>query len=145
MPIKIGLMSEQFPKIIEIPKHSDIRGNLSVVDFKTCLPFDLKRVFYVYDIPSGTKRGGHAHHNLNQFIWTLSGVIEVATIDRKGFEKKWILQYPWEGLLIPPLTWAFERSLSAGCVYMVGASDYYDATDYIRDRNDFDAITIQST
>ena len=57
--------------------------------------------------------------------------------------KKWILQYPWEGLLIPPLTWAFERSLSAGCVYG-GASDYYDAADYIRDRNDFDAITIQS-
>ena len=134
-------MNEDFPRIIDIPRHIDRRGNLSVVDCQTCLPFDLKRVFYVYDIPAGVKRGGHAHKTLNQFIWTLSGVIEVVTIDRKGIEKKWNLQYPWEGLLIPPFTWAFERSLSAGCVYMVGASDYYEAEDYIRDRDEFDSIT----
>ena len=132
------------PEIIEIPRHRDIRGNLSVVDSTTCLPFDLKRIFYIYDIPAGVERGGHAHYSLFQFLWVLSGTINIHTIDIFGKEFDWILQLPWQGLLIPPLTWASETSVSAGCVYAVGASEFYDSSDYIRDKKIFFA-TIEKT
>ena len=125
------------PQIIDIPRHKDARGNLSVIDYQSCLPFELKRIFYIYDIPAGTERGGHAHYKLSQFIWSVSGSVSVCTIDLNGVEQTWLLQLPWQGLLIPPLTWAHETSVSAGCVYIVGASDYYDADDYIRDKNLF--------
>ena len=125
------------PVLVNIPRHQDARGNLSVVDFQTCLPFELKRVFYIYDIPAGTERGGHAHKALSQFIWSVSGTIKVSTIDQSLNKKDWILQLPWQGLLIPPLTWAHETSVSAGCVYVVGASDYYNQSDYIRDIDEF--------
>ena len=125
------------PCLIDIPRIKDTRGNLSVVDDQTCLPFQLKRIFYIYDIPAGTERGGHAHYKLSQFIWSVSGSVSVSTIDVKGAEQTWVLQLPWQGLLIPPMTWAYETSISAGCVYIVGASDYYQANDYIRDKELF--------
>ena len=131
------------PRLIDIPRHKDLRGNLSVIDDKTCLPFELKRIFYIYDIPAGTERGGHAHYKLSQFIWPVSGSISVSTTDINGVEKLWLLQLPWQGLLIPPMTWAHETSVSAGCVYIVGASDYYDADDYIRDK-EFYFLEIQN-
>lgn len=131
------------PKIIEIPKHSDHRGNLSVVDSKTCLPFELKRVFYVYDIPSGIKRGGHAHRTLHQFLWCLSGSVKVYTINSRGKENNFSLSLPWKGLYIPPMTWAYEESVSAGCVYMVGASDYYIEDDYIRSIDTFNSMLVE--
>ena len=130
-------MNSDLPRIIEIPRHKDLRGNLSVIDSHACLPFELKRVFYIYDIPAGVERGGHAHYNLSQFIWSLSGTISVSTVDCRGCSQSWILQLPWQGLLIPPLTWAHETSVSAGCVYAVAASDYYDSSDYIRDKKYF--------
>ena len=125
------------PSLIDIPRIKDARGNLSVIDDQTCLPFQLKRIFYIYDIPAGTVRGGHAHYKLNQFIWSVSGSVSVSTIDVKGVQKNWLLQLPWQGLWIPPMTWAYETSVSAGCVYIVGASDYYQADDYIRDKELF--------
>ena len=125
------------PQIIDIPRHKDVRGNLSVIDDQSCLPFELKRIFYIYDIPAGTERGGHAHYKLSQFIWSVSGSVSVSTIDVHGVEQTWLLQLPWKGLLIPPMTWAHETSVSAGCVYVVGASDYYEADDYIRDKDLF--------
>ncbi len=125
------------PCLIDIPRHKDARGNLSVIDDQSCLPFELKRIFYIYDIPAGTVRGGHAHYKLSQFIWSVSGSVSVSTIDINGVEQSWLLQLPWQGLLIPPMTWAHETSVSAGCVYIVGASDYYKADDYIRDKKYF--------
>jgi dTDP-4-dehydrorhamnose 3,5-epimerase-like enzyme len=125
------------PSLIDIPRIKDARGNLSVIDDQTCLPFQLKRIFYIYDIPAGTVRGGHAHYKLNQFIWSVSGSVSVSTIDVKGVQQNWLLQLPWQGLWIPPMTWAYETSVSAGCVYIVGASDYYQADDYIRDKELF--------
>ena len=125
------------PHLIDIPRHKDVRGNLSVIDAQTCLPFELKRIFYIYDIPAGTERGGHAHYKLSQFIWSVSGSVSVSTISIHGVEQTWLLQLPWKGLLIPPMTWAHETSVSAGCVYVVGASDYYEANDYIRDKELF--------
>ena len=130
-------MNLETPRFISIPRHRDLRGNLSVVDFQTCLPFEIKRVFYVYDIPAETQRGGHAHKSLYQFIWSVSGTIEVSTIDKDKNNKQWLLQVPWEGLLVPPMVWASEKAVSAGCVYVVAASDYYDETDYIRDIDTF--------
>ena len=127
----------EVPQLIDIPRHKDVRGNLSVIDDQSCLPFKLKRIFYIYDIPAGTERGGHAHYRLSQFIWSVSGSVSVSTIDIHGVKQTWLLQLPWQGLLIPPLTWAYETSVSAGCVYIVGASDYYDAHDYIRDKELF--------
>ena len=129
------------PKLIDIPRHKDSRGNLSVIDYQTCLPFELKRIFYLYDIPAGIERGGHAHHSLSQFIWPLSGTIQVSTINCNGVSQDWILQLPWQGLLLPPCTWAHETAVSAGCVYAVAASDYYDPDDYIRDKSKFISMT----
>ena len=97
----------------------------------------MKRVFYIYDIPAETQRGGHAHKSLYQFIWPVSGTIEVLTIDKVRNKNKWLLQFPWKGLLIPPMIWASEKAVSAGCVYIVAASDYYDESDYIRDIDAF--------
>ena len=133
----------EVPRLIDIPRHKDIRGNLSVIDHQSCLPFELRRIFYIYDIPAGTERGGHAHYKLSQFIWSVSGSVAVSTIDVYGVEQTWLLQLPWQGLLIPPMTWAYETSVSAGCVYIVGASDYYEADDYIREKELF-FRTIQS-
>lgn len=127
----------QSPKIIDIPKHVDERGNLSVVDSQTCLPFELKRVFYIYDMPSDTQRGAHAHKKLHQFLWCLSGSVEVSTVNFEGRSERFTLSLPWKGLHIPPLTWAHETSLSAGCVYVVGASSFYDEDDYIREYSEF--------
>ena len=125
------------PRFISIPRHQDLRGNLSVVDFHGCLPFEVKRVFYVYDIPAETQRGGHAHKTLYQFIWSVSGTIVVSTVDTNNNKEDWLLQVPWKGLLIPPMFWASEKAVSAGCVYIVAASDYYDESDYIRDIDTF--------
>ena len=134
-------MNYSIPKLIDIPRHKDSRGNLSVIDYQTCLPFELKRIFYIYDIPAGVKRGGHAHFELSQFIFTVSGTVQVSTVDIHGSTKDWLLQLPWQGLLIPPMTWAYETSVSAGCVYLVAASDYYNENDYIRDFGDFSKAT----
>jgi len=127
----------QFPSIIVIPKHSDLRGNLSVVDSSTCLPFELKRVFYVYDIPADTQRGAHAHLTLHQFLWCISGSISVDTEDRHGTHHSFTLSLPWQGLYLPPLTWASERAITSGSVYAVAASSLYDESDYIRDYSSF--------
>ena len=134
-------MKFSLPRIIEIPRHKDSRGNLSVIDHQTCLPFELKRIFYIYDIPAGIERGGHAHFKLSQFICAVSGTVRVSTVDIHGHTVDWLLQLPWEGLFVPPMTWAHETSISAGCVYIVGASDYYDADDYIRDIEEFNVLT----
>ena len=138
-------MKKVKPFLIDIPKHNDERGNLCVVDIKSCLPFELKRVFYVFDIPAGVPRGAHAHKTLSQFIWSVSGSVKVNTIDRYMKEEEWILSLPWQGLYLPPLTWAREASLSAGCVYIVGASDYYVESDYIRDIEAFKQISVRSS
>ena len=130
--------------ILQIPKNVDHRGNLSVIDIKTCLPFELKRVFYVYDMPAGVERGGHAHFKLHQFLWCVSGSVVVSTIDRKSNSKDYTLSLPWEGLYMPPMTWAKEASKTAGCVYLVAASDYYDPEDYIHDFDQFQKLVQNS-
>ncbi|MCD0473289.1 FdtA/QdtA family cupin domain-containing protein [Flavobacterium sp. EDS] len=122
-------------QIISIPKIEERRGNLSVIEHDT-VPFDIKRVYYLYDVPSGAERGGHAHKNLQQFLVALSGSFDVVLND--GRESKNItLNKPFEGLLIKPGIWRELQNFSSGSVCLVVASEVYIETDYIRDFEEF--------
>ncbi len=124
-------------KIIDIPKivAPDGRGKLSVIE-KEIIPFDIKRVYYLYDIPSDANRGGHAHKNLIQFMISLSGSFEVLVDDGTN-KTKIMLNKPDKGLLIPEGIWREMDNFSAGAVCAVLASDYFDEEDYFRDYNEF--------
>ena len=124
-------------QIINIPKISDEegRGNLSVIE-KDCLDFDIKRVYYLYDVPSDAYRGGHAHKALYQFLIPLSGSFDVILKDGNG-TKTVTLNKPDKGLLIVPGIWRELENFSAGSVCLVLASDVYKEIDYIRDYNQF--------
>ena len=129
------------PQVIEIPRFRDHRGNLSVIDHEGCLPFEIKRVFYVYDIPTGIQRGAHAHRELHQFIFCVAGSIEVCITSQSRTEYCIHLERPWQGLYLPPLCWAHEASRGGGSVYCVAASDTYKEEDYIRDWQEFLHLT----
>ena len=123
-------------KLIDLPKISDPRGNLTFIEGERHLPFDIKRVFYLYDVPTGEDRGAHAHRKLHQFLICLSGSFDVALDD--GFKKNTIhLNRPWKGLHIPPMIWASEINFDAGSVCLVMASEYYNESDYIRNYSEF--------
>ena len=122
-------------QIIEIPKIKEPRGNLSIIE-NDIIPFDIKRVYYLYDVPSGSERGGHAHKNLKQFLIALSGSFDVILKD--GIENKTItLNKPNEGLLINPGIWRELNNFSSGSVCLVIASEVYIEDDYIRDFEEF--------
>lgn len=122
-------------RIITIPKIEDRRGNLSVIENDT-VPFDIKRVYYLYDVPSGAERGGHAHKNLQQFLVALSGSFDVVLND--GNEERIItLNKPYEGLLINSGIWRELQNFSSGSVCLVVASEVYIEDDYIRDFDEF--------
>lgn len=123
-------------RLIDLPKIRDHRGNLTFLEGNRHIPFDIKRVFYVYDIPSGEDRGAHAHHNLHQFIICLSGSLDVHLDD--GREQRTVhLNRPWIGLHIPPMIWASEGNFDPNTVYVVLASEVYRAESYIRDYEEF--------
>ena len=122
-------------KIIEIPKIEDTRGNLSVIEGNV-IPFVIKRVYYLYDVPSGAERGGHAHNKLLQFMVALSGSFDVILKD--GDKQRTVtLNKPNFGLLIPNGIWRELQNFSSGSVCLVVASEVYEDEDYIRDYNDF--------
>ena len=124
-------------EIISIPKIIDEkgRGKLSVIE-KSIIPFEIKRVYYLYDVPSDAFRGGHAHKNLIQFMIALSGSFEVK-IDDGSNNKKVMLNKPNQGLLIPSGIWREMDDFSAGSVCLVLASEFFDESDYFRDYNTF--------
>jgi len=122
-------------KWIDIPSIKDPRGNLAVLE-NSKLPFKVKRVYYLYDVPSGSKRGGHAHRNLLQLIVPLSGSFELVLKDCSD-EKIALLNNPTRGVLIPNMTWRELRNFSAGAVCLVLASDEYKESDYIRNWDEF--------
>lgn len=122
-------------QLISLPKIEDRRGNLSVIEGNT-IPFDIKRVYYVYDIPSGIERGGHAHKNLQQFLVALSGSFDV--ILNNGKQKSTVtLNKPNVGLLIKSGIWRELKNFSSGSVCLVVASDVYIEEDYIRNLKEF--------
>ena len=124
-------------EIISIPKIIDNegRGKLSVIE-KSTIPFEIKRVYYLYDVPSDSFRGGHAHKNLIQFMIALSGSFEVK-IDDGSNNKRVMLNKPNQGLLIPSGIWREMDNFSAGSVCLVLASEFFEESDYFRDYNTF--------
>jgi len=123
-------------KIIQLPKITDPRGNLTFIEGNKHVPFDIKRVFYLYDVPTGEDRGAHAHRKLHQFLICLAGSFDVELND--GVNKKSEhLNRPWKGLHIPPMIWASEVNFDPGSVCLVLASELYNAADYYRDYDEF--------
>ncbi len=123
-------------EIIDLPKITDPRGNLTVAEQMENVPFEIKRAYWVYDVPAGESRGGHAHKRLKQFVVALSGSFHV-TLDN-GFEReKVLLNHPYQGLLIETNTWRTLDDFSSGAVCLVLASELYDEDDYIYDYEDF--------
>ena len=124
-------------KIISLDRHhSDRQGDLSVVENHINIPFEVKRVYYLYDIPGGAERGGHAHKNLQQLIIAASGSFTVVLDDGKT-KRSVSLNRPYQGLLIVPGIWREVVDFSSGAICLVLASEKYDESDYIREYNDF--------
>lgn len=123
--------------IIELDKHhSDRKGNLTVVENGTTLPFDVKRVYYLYDVPGGESRGAHAHKELEQLIVAASGSFTVTLDDGKD-KRSFFLNRPYQGLYVKPGLWRDLGDFSSGAVCMVLASEVYQKEDYIRDYSEF--------
>jgi dTDP-4-dehydrorhamnose 3,5-epimerase-like enzyme len=122
-------------KILPIPKIQDVRGNLSVIEGDV-IPFAMKRVYYLYDVPSGAERGGHSHKVQQEFLVALSGSFTVVLTDGKD-KISVTLNKPNEGLWIPNGIWRELENFSSGSVCLVIASDIFEEADYIRDYNEF--------
>jgi len=123
-------------KIIELPKIADPRGNLTFVESSNHIPFDIRRVYYLYDVPGGAERGGHAHKALSQLIIAMSGSFDVI-LDGGDTKKRFHLNRSYYGLYVCPMIWRELDNFSSGSVSMVLASNLYDETDYYRDYNDY--------
>lgn len=125
-------------RIIKLPKIMDpTRGNLTVVEQLKEVPFEIKRVYWTYDVPSGESRGGHAHKQLKQLIVAMSGSFIVNLDDGHGGKEAFHLNHPWEGLLVDTEVWRTLDDFSTGAVCMVLASELYDEEDYIYDYDEF--------
>lgn len=122
-------------KIIDIRRFSDTRGYLSVVENGLDIPFDIKRIYYLYMVPE-VARGAHAHKELQQLLIATSGSVDI-TLDDGADKKTFHLDKPWKGLLVVPGLWRDLDNFSGGTVLMCLASEKYDAADYIRDYDDF--------
>ena len=123
--------------IIELDRHhSQRKGDISVVENGETVPFNVKRIYYLYDVPGGVSRGGHAHKELQQLIVAVSGAFTV-TLDDCIVRRSFTLNRPYQGLLVKPGIWRTLDEFSSGSVCMVLASALYDPNDYIRDYNDF--------
>lgn len=129
-------MSLEECKIIELPKFSDSRGNLTVIEGGNHAPFDIKRVYYLYDVPGGAERGAHGHKQLQQLIIAMSGSFDVVLDDGIN-QKHFFLNRSYYGLYVCPMMWREIVNVSSGAVCMVLASDHYDASDYYRDYEAF--------
>lgn len=127
-------------KLIDLPKISDPRGNLSFIEGGQHIPFDIKRVYYLYDVPGGSDRGSHAHKNLHQFIVAMSGSFDVV-LDDGNQKRRFHLNRSYNGLYMCPMMWRDLDNFSSGAVCMVLASAHFDAADYIRDYQEFLTMT----
>lgn len=123
-------------KLIELPKISDPRGNLSFIESGQHIPFEIRRVYYLYDVPGGSDRGSHAHKSLHQFIVAMSGSFDV-TLDDGSEKRRYHLNRSYQGLYVCPMMWRYLDNFSSGAVCMVLASAHYEVADYIRDYPEF--------
>ena len=123
-------------KIIQLPKILDQRGNLSFLESNKHIPFEIKRVFWVYDVPGGETRGGHAYYESQEFIIALSGSYEVVLHDGKN-EQRFSLNRSYYGLYVPKMTWRNMENFSTNSLALVLSSTKYNEDDYINDFDDF--------
>lgn len=123
-------------QLIDLPKIMDARGNLTFIESERHVPFDIRRVYYLYDVPGGADRGGHAHKALHQLVIAISGSFDIHLDD--GFSKKTIhMNRSYSGLTICPMIWREINNFSTGAVCLVLASEYYDEADYYREYEQF--------
>lgn len=129
-------------QLIALPPHHDVRGNLSVIEGGRDIPFDIKRVYYLYDVPGGSARAGHGHIELQQLFVAMSGSFDVIVDD--GHDRKRVhLNRSYYGLYVPGMMWREVENFSSGAVCMVLASTHYDPNDYYRDYDEFKAAAHQ--
>ena len=127
-------------KIIDLPKIQDYRGNLTFIEQNSHIPFDIQRIYYLFDVPGGAERGGHAHQKLEQLIIPVAGSFSVVIDD--GKERKTIeLNRAFRGLYICPMVWRELSNFSSGAVCLVIASRLYEEDDYIREYAEFKRTT----
>lgn len=129
-------------RLVDLPKISDPRGNLTFVEGGHHIPFDIKRAYYLYDVPGGAERGGHAHKDLHQLIIAMSGAFDIELDDGRE-KKRFHLNRSYFGLYVCPMIWREMDNFSSGAVCLVLASNYYDESDYYRNYGDFIAATGQ--
>jgi dTDP-4-dehydrorhamnose 3,5-epimerase-like enzyme len=129
-------MSINHCKIMELPKISNAQGNLTFIEGNSHVPFDIRRVYYLYDVPGGAIRGGHAHKDLHQLIVAMSGSFDIV-IDDGNEKRRFHLNRSYQGLYICPMIWRELDNFSSGSVCMVLASNLYDEDDYYRDYDSF--------
>ena len=122
--------------LLQLKKITDPRGNLTVAEQQSEVPFDVKRVYWIYDVPGGESRGGHAHRHCREMIVALSGSFDV-TLDDGTERHTYHLNHPWQGLLVETGIWRTLDDFSSGAVCLVLASDAFDEDDYIRDYHDY--------
>ena len=126
--------------INNIPKIIDCRGNLSFVEEESHIPFKIKRTFWIFDVPGGEERGGHAYKETEEFIIALSGSFDVVLDDGTGNVQTFQLNRSYYGLYVPKMIWRQMTNFSTNSVAMVLASTRYDARDYVRDYEEFKAL-----
>jgi len=129
-------MSIHDSRLIELAKIQDQRGNLTFIENSRHIPFDIKRVYYLYDVPGGAARAAHGHKALHQFMIAMSGSFDVS-LDDGSEKKKYHLNRSYFGIYIPPMIWRDLDNFSSGAVCMVLASDYFEESDYFRSYDDF--------
>lgn len=123
-------------QIIQLPKIEDVRGALTFVEGAHHIPFEIKRVYYLYDVPGGASRAAHGHRTLQQLVIAMAGSFDI-TLDN-GYEKQlYSLNRSYYGLYVPPMTWRDLDNFSSGAVCLVLASDHYDEGDYFREYDEF--------
>lgn len=123
-------------RLIELPKIHDPRGNLTFIEGGNHIPFEIRRVYYLYDVPGGADRGAHAHRSLHQFIVAMSGSFDVV-LDDGDRKRRFHLGRSYYGLYVCPGMWRFIDNFSSNSVCMVLASERYDESDYLRDYAEF--------
>lgn len=124
-------------KLVDLPIIQDPRGNLTFIEGGNHIPFEIKRVYYLYDVPGGSERGGHAHKDLHQLIIAMSGSFDINLDDGKGNKIKHHLNRSYFGLYVCPMMWRDIDNFSSGAVCMVLASAPYDEADYFREFEKF--------
>ena len=129
-------MSVEKCKLIDLPKIADPRGTLTFIESGRHVPFDFKRVYYLYDVPGGAERGGHAHKDLHQLIIAMSGSFDIVLNDGQ-LQKRIHLNRSYYGLYVCPMIWREMDNFSSGAVCLVLASNLYDEQDYYRDYQQF--------